>query len=262
MNLEINKENLKKLISDINIESASLERIINPILDNYDLEAKEILEVCQIGKFVHKVDSEIQIIQKPQPPNPDFIIEYEEKLIGLEHTRIATENAKRYFSIKTLIDYSEKIFNSKYPNNNVLATISILNDELNYKQNEKAELAELIADLVYSVKSRNKVELPSFVTGIRTTEHSLVSFDFDEKDWQSEYLTKERLKQEIKKKERKIKGYEKSKIKLSEFWLVLLIGSLNSASYRLNDNENYETDSKFDRVYLMADFRAKVIRIK
>jgi hypothetical protein len=262
MRLEINKKNLIKLNSDFKIESLSLGRIINPILDNYDLEEKEILEVCQIGKFVHKVNSKIQIVQKPQPPDPDFIIAYEEKLIGLEHTRIATKNAKRYYSVKTIIDYSEKIFNLKYPNNNVLATISILNDELNYKQNEKDELAELIADLVYSVKSKNKVELPSFVTGIRTTEHSLVSFDFDEKDWQSEYLTKERLKQEIEKKERKIKGYEKSKIKLSELWLVLLIGSLNSASYRLNNNENYETDSKFDRVYLMADFKAKVIRIK
>ncbi len=262
MELKINKENLKKVISNFKIESEELGRIINPVFDNYTLEDKEVLEVCQIGKFVQKVDSDIQIVQKPQPPNPDFIIKNEEKLIGLEHTRITTENAKRYFSIKTLLDYSETIFKSKYPNNNVLASISILNDELIYKQNEKAELAEFIADLVYSDMSRNKAELPYFVTKIGTSKHSLVSFHFDEENWQSEYLTKEKLKQEIEKKEKKIKGYEKSKIELSEFWLVLLIGSLNSASYTLNDEENYETDSKFDRVYLMTDFHANIVRIK
>ncbi len=50
--------------------------------------------------------------------------------------------------ITTLFDYAEQIFERKYPNTNVHATISIQNGELNYKQNEKSKLAEKLADMV------------------------------------------------------------------------------------------------------------------
>ena len=262
MKLEINQEHLIKLISDFKKDSDGLGQIINPILDNHNLEQKEILEVCQIGKFIYKIDSEIKILQKPKPPNPDFIIEHQKLLIGLEHTQILTEDAKRYFKIKTLIDYAEKIYSSKYPDENVHASISIKNDQLDYKQNEKSDIAKLIADLVYNLKSGNQINLPEFITEIRTTFHSQISFSYDEKNWQSKFLTKARLQQEIQKKEKKINGYKSGDLILTEFWLVLLIGSLNSVSYKLDDNENYETHSKFDRVYLMADFGAKIIRVK
>lgn len=262
MNFKLNINDIKKLISDSLQEGADMELIINPILEKYNLEKKEILEVCQIGKFIYKIDSEIRITEKPQPPDPDFIIEFKSKLIGLEHTRILTKNASRYFRIVTLLDCAEKIYRLKHPNKNVLATISIKNDELDYKLKEKTELAEVIADLVDDIHSGNNNQIPNFITNIRTTKHSQITFNYHERNWQSEYLTKERLKQEIQKKERKIVGYKKSKLNLSEFWLVLLIGSLSSASYILNENENYEMDSKFDRVYLMADFDANIIRIK
>jgi hypothetical protein len=148
MNFKINRENIKKLMVSTKTDRKNLGKIIYPILDKFELEKKEILEVCQIGKFVHKIDTEIRITDKPKPPNPDFIIEYESKLIGLEHTQILTKDASRYFKIKTLLDYAELIFDKKYPDINVHATISILNDEWNYKQSEKSTLAEKIADLV------------------------------------------------------------------------------------------------------------------
>lgn len=75
-------------------------------------------------------------------------------------------------------------------------------------------------------------------------------------------MKKERLEKEIRKKEAKIKIYKTAETELSEYWLVLLIGSLSSASYELDENENYQTESEFDRVYLMADFDAKIIRVK
>ena len=262
MNFEINKDDLKKLIENSKKESAEMGEIINPILEKYELEKKEILEVCQIGKFVYKIDAKIRITEKLQPPSPDFIISHKNKQIGLEHTQILTDDASRYFKIKNLLDYSEQIFESKYPNINVHATISILNDKLDFKQNEKAELAEKIADLVHWTRMESEFDFPDFITGIRTTRHSQVSFSYKEKNWQAEYLTRDRLKQEILKKESKISGYEKSEFELAEYWLTLLIGSLSSVSYELNEMENYEMESKFDRVYLMADFDAKIIRIK
>ncbi len=173
-----------------------------------------------------------------------------------------TTDASRYLKIISLFDYAEEIYRTKYPNSNVHATISIKNDKLDYRKNEKASLAREIADLVFVHQSNGKIVLPDFILDLRTSIHTLVTFSYSEKNWESEYLTQERLKQEIQKKEKKIIGYKKSKLNLSEIWLVLLIGSLNSVSYRLNENENYETYSEFDRVYLKTDFNDDIIRIK
>jgi len=262
MNFKIDIEQFKKQIEAFKKESAELGNVINPILDNFDLNKQETLEVCQIGKFAYKIDSDIRIVDKPQPPNPDFIIELNDNLIGLEHTQILTEDAQRYFRVKTLLDYSEQIFEQKYPNINVHATISVQNDEWNYSQKDKPKLAEQIADYVQWTRLETDFELPEKITNIKTTRHSQVSFSYKEKNWQAEYLTRERLKSEIEKKESKILGYKTSEKQLTELWLVLLIGSLSSVSYELNESENYEMESEFDRVYLMADFDAKILRVK
>jgi hypothetical protein len=262
MNLQIDIEEIKKLIERSKREKEKLGQIINPLLEKFELNKQEILEVCQIGKFAYKIDSEIRIVDKPQPPNPDFIIELSNNLIGLEHTQILTKDAQRYFRVKTLLDNAEQIFEQKYPGINVHATISIQNDEWNYSQNDKRELAEQIADYVQWTRLEKDFKLPEKITNIKTTIHSQVSFSYKEKNWQADYLTRERLKLEIVKKESKILRYKKSEKQLTEIWLVLLIGSLSSVSYELNESENYEMESEFDRVYLMADFDAKILRIK
>lgn len=246
MNFKIDIEKFKKQIDAFRKESTELGKVINPILDNFDLNKQEILEVCQIGKFAFKIDSEIKIVDKPQPPNPDFIIELKNNYIGLEHTLILTKDAQRYFSVKNLMEYAEQVFEQKYPNINVLATISVQNDEWIYSQKDKPKLAEQIADCVHLTILKKDFELPEKITRIRTTKHSKVSFSYMEKNWQGEYLTKERLKTEIEKKETKISGYKTSEKELTELWLVLLIGSNSSVSYQLNESENYQMESKFD----------------
>ncbi|MDM1035328.1 hypothetical protein HXZ91_12770 [Myroides odoratimimus] len=105
--MQINIQVLKELIETSKTEREVLGRIINPIIEKFNLPQKEILEVCQIGKFVYKIDCEINIIDKPKPPRPDFIIEYDSKLVGLEHTRIFSDNAGNYNRTKSIIEYSE-----------------------------------------------------------------------------------------------------------------------------------------------------------
>ena len=262
MDIKIDEEEIIKLIQRVKAEEVELGKIIYPILYNFDLNKQELLEVCQIGKFAYKIDSDIKIVDKPQPPSPDFIIEFQGKQIGLEHTLILTEDARRYFQVKTLLDYSEQMFRDKYPNVNVHATISIKDDKWEYKQEEKRALAEEIADLVEASIRNVSQHLPDKITRIRTTNHSNVTFSYKEDNWQSKFLTKDRLLVEVAKKEAKISGYQKSEYPLKEFWLVLLVGTLSSVSYSLDESVDYQIESKFDRVYLMADFDAKTLRVK
>lgn len=224
---------------------------------------KEVLELCQVGQFIYRVDSKFKIIEKPQPPSPDFIIEHNSNLVGLEHTRLLTENASKYFKVNSIIEYAQEIYKAKFPDDKVLAIISIKNDELKYKQHQKSEIANLISQAVYDTRHNGSCMLPLFISNLRTTTHSEISFSYKEKGWDSApFLTQERLLSEIKKKESKINGYKKSPANLSEYWLVLIIGSLNSASYKYNERTNYKCDSKFDRVYLKTDFNNDIIRIK
>jgi hypothetical protein len=259
--MQLNIQTIRDLIENSKTEKEGLGRIINPIIEKYKLPQKEILEVCQIGKFVYKIDSEINIVDKPKPPRPDFIIEHKSKLIGLEHTRIFTENADNYNRTKSIIEYSETVYKKMFPEDKVHGIISIIGDNLEYKQNEKKAIATEIAKYVNCIKNQIEIEKPKYIENVRTTIHSQISFTYKEKNWQAGYLPKERLEEVIRKKETRLEIYQKEETEISEYWLVLLIGSLSSASYELNENENYEMPSKFDRVYLMADFDAEIVRI-
>jgi len=135
--MQINIQNIRDLIDNLKAEKEVLGRIINPIVETYNLSQKEILEVCQIGKFVSKINCEINIVDKPLPPRPDFIIQHNSKLIGLEHTRIFNVNADNYNRTKSIIEYSENVYKKMFPKDNIHGIISIVDDNLEYKQSEK-----------------------------------------------------------------------------------------------------------------------------
>lgn len=262
MNISISAKYVEKVISDFNKKYEGLGDVIYPILNNKTLVKKEILEVCQIGKFVYLIDSNIRIIDKPNPPSPDFIIVHDSQLIGLEHTRIISDNANKKLKVFNLVEYASKTFENKYPNQPVFASFEFCNDEFEFKQNEKKVLAAQIADVVYRKLSGDYVELPDFLSEIRIQKHSKVSFSFKERNWQPQPLSLAKLELEIRKKEEKIPFYKLSDNELSEIWLVLLIGSLSSTSFEIDQRIKYKIDSEFDRVYLMSDFEGLIIRVK
>lgn len=262
MNLSISAKYVEKVISDFNKKYEGLGDVIYPILNNKKLAKKEILEVCQIGKFVYLIDSNIRIIDKPNPPSPDFLIVHDSKLIGLEHTRIISDDANKTLKVYNLVEYASKIFENKYPNQPVFASIKFRKDEFEFKQSEKKVLATIIADVVYLKLSGDYVELPDFISEIRIRKHSQVSFSYKENNWQPQPLSLAKLEFEIRKKEEKIPFYKLSDIELSEIWLVLLIGSLSSTSFEIDKGIKYKMDSEFDRVYLMSDFEGFIIRVR
>ena len=136
------------------------------------------------------------------------------------------------------------------------------NDRLDYNRNEKKYLANEIADIVHKVKNGNDINFPNYIKNIRISKHSKISFTYKEQNFQAPYLTKERLIEGIKKKEDKIKLYKKSKFDIDNYWLILLVGSLSSVSYQIDENIDYSTKSIFDRVYLMSDFSGEIIKVK
>lgn len=258
----IDPKSLRELISDSKQEAKELGKIILPLLKEQNLSRNEVTEISHVGKFALKIDSQIKIIGKADPPNPDFIIELQSKLIGLEHTQIQTDNAENYNRVITLFKVAEENFRIKYPKDKVHALISIKGDKLSYKLADKSIVADEIADLVYKTKNNLETKIPDYVSKIKTTIHSQVSFSYMEKNWRGPLLTLKRLTSAISKKEIKLNSYRKANPELSEFWLLLTIGSLSSASYELDEFSDYKMESQFDRVYLIDDFEGAIIRVK
>ena len=259
MGLEFDFEEFKKIHEKLKRNKIEIKKALEPI-NLEEFENNELEEICHVGKFVAKFKGEVKIIDKTLPPNPDFVLQYKNKKIGLEHTRIINDGAQRYYSVKSLLEIAQEVYIQKY-NTNVLATFSILNDSWDYSKVEQKYIAEEIADLVHQKINNNSINLPEKITKINISKHSLVSFSYKEKNWEPEILSRERLKKDIQKKERKIDLYKSSKDNLNEIWLVLFIGTLNSATYNIDHSESYKINSKFDRVYLMDDFKNCLYRI-
>lgn len=254
--MEMGIEVLKKQDHDMGL-------IINPVINKYALKDKEILEVCQIGKFLYRINPELRIADKPQPPNPDFILEVGNKIIGLEHTRIVdSEKSQNVYSISNLFAAAAKEYQESHPESKICATFRLKNDTLNFEQRDKRKIIQTISAFVNEARMGDFQNQPDFIDEIVIMPNSVVSFSYLENNFRGKVLTPLELRNAISIKEAKLEKYYSQSNSINEFWLVLIVGSLNSASFELDENIDYRMESKFDRVYLMSDFSVEIIEVK
>jgi hypothetical protein len=261
--MRIDLNDIESGIEALKKQSHDMGLIINPIINKYNLQDKEKLEVCQIGKFLYHINPELRISDKPQPPNPDFILKIDNKIIGLEHTRIIdSKKSKSVYSISNLFDTAAKEFTIENPDSKVCATFRLKNDTLDFTKRNKEKLIKLINQFVSEAINQNYQNQPDFIDEIVIMPNDVVSFSYLENNFLGKTLTTIELQRAISTKENKLEKYYRQSNSINEFWLVLMVGSLNSASFELNKNTDYMTESKFDRVYLMSEFSEEIIEIK
>lgn len=261
MQLDLN--NIDKSIRAIKKQDVEMGLIINPIIDQFHLVDNEILEVCQIGKFLYCINPNLRITDKPKPPNPDFIIKVENKTIGLEHTSIIDKDkALTVFSIKNLLNKVASEYKLEHPDHKICASFHIKDDSLVIKKNNKNTLIKTIKNFVNEAVLGNFENQPDFITNITIMPNSIMSFSYIETNFKGNSLTIKDLKDAIEIKETKLTRYYKQSNMIDEFWLVLMVGSLHSASFELDENIDYRSESMFDSIYLMSDFSEEIIKIK
>lgn len=261
--MRIDLNDIESGIEALKKQSHDMGLIINPIINKYNLQDKEKLEVCQIGKFLYRINPELRIEDKPQPPNPDFILKVDNKIIGLEHTRIIdSEKSQSVYSISNLFDTAAKEFQIENPDSKICATFRLKNDTLDFSQRDKEKLVKLINQFVREAINQNYQNQPDFIDEIAIMPNDVVSFSYLENNFRGKTLTTIELQRAISTKEKKLEKYYRQSNSINEFWLVLMVGSLNSASFELDNNTDYRTESKFDRVYLMSDFSEEIIEVK
>ena len=92
--------------------------------------------------------------------------------------------------------------------------------------------------------------------------HSRLDFTCNLGAWLQKDLDYEVLEKAIRKKEKKISDYI-SNSGTKEQWLLIVIGSLKESSFEIEslDSLNKPIETKFDKVFLLEDFRANLYEI-
>jgi len=244
--------------------------MINQLLDKTNSE-QEKLEICQVVKFLNLHDENLIIKYKSE--SPDFIIENDNKIIGLEHVTIRNiEVVSKIGSVRDLIKKSEKYFIENYPDcttpfkdkhptcPNMIVNFEFNEDLFSFKKPEVTNLTIQIAKYIAGLIKGVDIEKPHYLSKVSIHPQTKVDFTVLTDINKREILETQTLKKIIEKKEALVKSY-REKSGIQEQWLLLVAGLLNRDSYEIKKDFN-RVKSDFDKVFLLDDFEGKYQTLK
>lgn len=247
-------------------EKLEIKKIITPFFDelksqNTKDSIKKAYELIDLGKFIYysKQQNEIEIVECGE--QPDFIIKYQNELIGIEHTGIYDEEVVAEIkTLKKIISKcQEKLKNERSEISglfNIIVIPSKLKGQLPFKE---PEIIQNICDCVVAKHENSEINKPDFIAEITQTQHQIIELTLGEDYWLAE-LTPEAIAKTIAKKESKIDTY-KSQKGLSKCWLLIVIDGASSAS-----SFNIQLDSlpmhltPFDKIFIFDSFKGVIIK--
>lgn len=256
---QISREDLQAKITHLKEQARSLEVIIGPFLSD-ELRQKQGIELCQVGKFLTSLDNDPYIVKHSD--SPDFVISYNNRLIGLEHERIfIADEVEKIQSLKKLFDDAARDFEMIYPNHRLLANCWLTDNNFSFRKKETKGLRKAIVDYIYSIVSQKQADKPSFIEEVRVMKHSQVAFCYNAGAHYAKDLDTNTLKKAMLKKDPLVDSYRLNS-NLEEQWLLIVTGSASKDSYEVNERLIEKgLKSKFNRVYLLDDFAGNVFRI-
>lgn len=270
MKININDSDLTdKLKSQVKIlkkEKNVVLKKIQPWLDkvndsdlSFNEREQKKKEIIDLGNFLYYYNKKIKIIN-PLIESPDAIIKKGCKKIGIElKDLIIRVNEKEKESIfKKLFSEIEE---------------ELKNDIQKYKGNYRVEFIERNFSLKNEIKKLLKKEINSLIKGEPTKKElvkDIYKFPYKSINIQKGEATIvgnlkiETVIEKIYSKEKNINRYKKN-YKLSELWLLLVIGGIKKSSdYSYFDQEIFEYTFKteFNKVFIYDFFKRKVTELK
>lgn len=258
--IEISVEDIEKAMEKLDAFGNKLRPIIAPFL-NDKLSQKQRIEICHVGKFVVLLGNDSKIIEHDN--SPDFIIQFEKDRIGVEHQRILRlDKVVSHKSTEKLFEDAALLFKSEHPGINILVNCWLTEETFSFTKQESNTLKKQISDYIFAIVNKSEdFQKPWFIDEILFMEHTDVEFVYNPGGFMVKRLESDSLNEAIQKKEKLIENY-KAKSKLEKQWLLLVIGATSPDSYKVNVNEiAIEKSSKFERIYLMEDFDARLWRL-
>ena len=130
---------LKAQLEKVSNQKADYELLVSDrikLVEQSTLSRKEkdkrILELCHLASFAiglkdAKVIQDVKEIEIADlSVEPDFIIIYKNEKVGLEIRRVFNDKAQQIGERKSILKSAAKIFESKYPGQNVTRSLALL----------------------------------------------------------------------------------------------------------------------------------------
>ena len=239
-----------------------LQAIIGKFLDKLNSDPtknrQKILEVCHAGKFLMTLGNGDRINRLFE--KPDFIFNVDGNLVGLEHQIVIDPKSKEregFFENIFSITESELQTYPELPN--FLANCYLKNN-LTFRLSDKTKLIQEIKLVVKHFILNNALLPNSLINEVSSMPHSKKNISPNFGAWWQKEITTDVLLSSISSKESRIHIYKENSV--PNQWLLLVIGSLQDSSYEMPEDVCVELDTKFDKVYPLEDFRARLFELK
>lgn len=255
-------EKLEELIGEY---KSKLDKSSNVQPDKYD-------ELYDLGRFILAVSEKFRIVVPDEIPKfPDFVISLEDQNIGIEHTRLMSEQIKAIQkTVKYFIESAEKLIANDL--NPLCKTVNIFIDynanvtsgknfnNRKFSVEERKKIIQTISDYIKSELTGGNISKPEFISQIKITSNQDNRTDLELAE---AYFTltdfQQLLIERINLKEAKANRY-RSANDSNPLWLLIVVDDVNSFSgFDLQTEKIPQiTNSKFDCIILFEKFGGNV----
>lgn len=182
------------------------------------------------------------------------------KRIGLEHQIIVDQEVKEYEGFfENVFAIAEEELKQENELPNFLANCYLKN-HLTYKLADKAEFIQVIKKVVGHHIINDRLLNNNIIEKISSMPHDRIALSPNLGAWWQKRITPDVIVNAVEQKDKKHDDYLKN-TQLSQ-WLLLVIGSLKESSYEVEHQFNVELNTKFEKVFLLEDFRNRIFELK
>jgi len=202
---------------------------------------------------------EISLIKIPDPPLPDFEIEFRNSKIGLEICRVTNSKVRRINCQKGILKSTEDLLKTQHPD--FKGHLNINFNEFNVESHEKRLLCQELMEFIlnYNREGSSALEYPSFIKRISFIPFDSISLNLSGSYWVGD-LNQE-IQIQIQKKNARTYNY-RSRNQYAKVWLLLVIhGNSPESDFNKLDDEVFNIPSKFDCIWILNEFEKRIYHI-
>ena len=242
---------------------------------NPKTSADKYQELEHLGKFIVATGDPIVIeLQEQSLTYPDFIVRFNGKRIGIEHTRLMDREVNQLISVNSkYLDQAKKIIFAQDPGITGILNVSLHHfapvvagksfNDISFTREEREDIAKKIADYLVAYLKNNDTEKPAYIQSISFTPNPGMQLDII---YREHYLGKkdedDLLMQAIAAKEKRYQAYAQNK-DLDEFWLLVVLDGIRASSNFKFTVEDLPLNirSYYNRIYLFEAFNNNLFLI-
>lgn len=251
-------------LSKFNGKRTALEKIVNPFFSwenkgKTKESKKKDNELVQLAQFMLALNENVEILEAGE--RPDFVVGFNKHRIGVEIVQLYNEDVVKIIGdLKGILGDVERHLLAKYTGLKKLINVLVTPHKIVFKGKRISEFAEIdrkefatqVCQYLEKHLLNEEQTLPSYIEHIVSYTHKHFCVTLAEKYIQKT-LTKEKVLDAVKKKEKKLIEYKQLDNNIQYYWLLMIVsGGSNASSFTIPNNilDQLEYDSMFAQMFI------------